>query len=335
MAERPLHVASVNALTLRDFEAYGAEWLADCELRQHSRTTLEARRNLLDRVLWLAREQEWAECGTREIRAFLLYLTRGHETTPGGRWGNPRLTQPAKPGTVETYFINLQTFCNWLVEEGALPASPMAKLKPPVNRPDQITPFTAEQVEGLKAAARRSGNPRRNELIVMLLLDTGARVSELCALTWRDVDLPGRRLVVMGKGQKRRSLFFGVKATRALWAYRREKERHGAGLAEESPVFTSDAGTTPGAALTRWGVAQLIQRLGTAAGVEAVRCSPHTFRHTFAVQFLMQGGNVFALQQLLGHTSLTICQRYVALAQADLASQHAKFSPGDRMKKAR
>jgi site-specific recombinase XerD len=78
---------------------------------------------------------------------------------------------------------------------------------------------------------------------------------------------------------------------------------------------------------------QLIERLGKAAKLEAVRCSPHIFPHTFAVEFLRGGGNVFTLKELLGHTSLTRVNRYLALAQADLENQHRQFSPGDRLKR--
>ena len=98
-------------------------------------------------------------------------------------------------------------------------------------------------------------------------------------------------------------------------------------------MFLSDRGTRAGEALTRNGLAQLIARLGQSAGVEAVRCSPHTFRHTFSVNFLRAGGNVFSLMQFLGHTNPQMTSRYVSLAQADLASQHRQFSPLDQMRK--
>ena len=87
-----------------------------------------------------------------------------------------------------------------------------------------------------------------------------------------------------------------------------------------------------GAGLTRTGLRVLIGRLGKVAKVETTRCSPHTFRHTFSVEFLRAGGNVFTLQQLLGHTHLHMTNRYVALAQADIENQHRQFSPVARLK---
>ena len=65
---------------------------------------------------------------------------------------------------------------------------------------------------------------------------------------------------------------------------------------------------------------------------DAARCSPHTFRHTFAVMFLRAGGNVFTCQNLLGHTHLAMTQRYVSIASDDVASQHQRFSPVERLR---
>lgn len=67
-------------------------------------------------------------------------------------------------------------------------------------------------------------------------------------------------------------------------------------------------------------------------GLQGVRCSPDTQRHTFAVNFLRGGGNLFELQQLMGHTDLTVLRRYMALAEADLAEAHRAASPADRMR---
>ena len=78
-------------------------------------------------------------------------------------------------------------------------------------------------------------------------------------------------------------------------------------------------------------VAKLLKRLNNHAKVWGVRVSPHTFRHTFAVMFLRSGGQVFTLKQILGHESLSMTNRYVAVAQADVTAQHRQFSPVDAL----
>ena len=72
--------------------------------------------------------------------------------------------------------------------------------------------------------------------------------------------------------------------------------------------------------------------MGRKAGIEDVRCSPHTFRHTFATKSLVNGGDLFALQKILGHSSLAVVKLYVNLATADVHSQHRKYSPVDMMR---
>jgi integrase/recombinase XerC len=232
------------------------------------------------------------------------------------------------PETASMYFARLRTLFRFLVSEGWIEASPMETLRPPVNRPDQIQPFTKEQVTALFAAAKRSQHPRRDEVILLFLLDTGLRASELCSLRMCDMDMQGRRCNVIGKGNKRRAVYFGRDTTKALWQYLKETPREG-----NVPLFTSDRGTRAGEPMTRSGLLQLMRRLGKAAKIEATRCSSHTYRHTFAVEFLRAGGNVFTLQTLLGHTSLAMSRRYTALAQADIENQHRQFSPVDRMRR--
>ena len=78
-----------------------------------------------------------------------------------------------------------------------------------------------------------------------------------------------------------------------------------------------------------------MHRLGKAANITGVRCSPHTFRHTAAIWTIRSGMNTFALQTMLGHTDLTMTRRYVAIAQADLEEQHRRYSPVRRLSASR
>ena len=135
-----------------------------------------------------------------------------------------------------------------------------------------------------------------------------------------------RRCTVLGKGNKKRLIYFGRKTNRALRHYLRRR-RHLA----DSPVFLGERGPDSSEGLHPNGLRQLIQRLGHAAGLKAVRCSPHTFRHTFAIEFLRVGGNQFTLKEILGHTTLQMTNKYVALAQADIQNQHRQYSPADRL----
>jgi len=329
MAKAPLRFQKPDAeISVQELGIGTSDWLANGEFADLSPQTLATRRFLLTKLVWFLNEQGMSSCGPREIRAFFNYLKHAHEG-PEGRWGNPQLRNPIRPATRLTYFNILKQFFAFLVSDGVVEASPCAALPTPEARQDQIVPFSEQQVNALLDAARRSKNRRRDEALVLFLLDTGCRASEVCSLRMRDVDLGSRRCNVLGKGNKSRSVFLGKKVLRALWTYLKEEPRE-----DDEPLFTASRGQGTGEPLTRSGLLQLIERLGKAAKIEAVRCSPHTFRHTFAVTFLRNGGNTFALQHLLGHTNLKMTNRYVAMAQADLEVQHRHCSPADRLKRA-
>ena len=265
---------------------------------------------VMDNLLWFLRQEKLECCGTAELRAFLSYLTRSHVEEGGmwhkypekrmevpGRWGNTQQIGKVKPSTVATYHSRLRAFFAWAVWEGALTVSPVTVIQPLVSRADQIQPFTPDQLEAVLAAARQTNQPHRNEAIVTLLLDTGIRASELCGLRHQDLDLNERRITVVGKGDKRRTIYFGQQTTKALWTHLGGKE-----VQPNAPLFPSERAQDKGEALSRFGLRDMIERLATLSEVKGVCCSAHTFRHTFAVSFLRAGGQIKALMEILGHT---------------------------------
>jgi site-specific recombinase XerD len=204
-----------TALTVSELQSLTDGWLLDGELRQLSPRTLEARQRLVGKFLWFLSEKGFTCCGRLEVRAFLAHVSRGHEE-PAGRWGISRLNRQVRPSTTTTYFNILRSPFSFLVEEGAMEASPIETLRPPIFRPDQVQPFNEEQIAALLVATRRSPHPCRDEAIVLFLLDTGARSNEVCSLRVKDVDLAGRRCTVQGKGNKARRLCFGTAVRKGI-----------------------------------------------------------------------------------------------------------------------
>jgi len=326
MKKTPLLLTnSGEAIPIASLEKWAYGWLIDCEIAQRSSSTIANCRLLIEKLLWFLRDRGYKTCGVSEIKDFLAYISNGHEDKRG-RWGNNCLRTKVRPSTVATHYTNLRTMFRYFVAEGLIKESPVERIKPPISRRDQIMPFSEDQVWAILNAARRSEYRRRDEAIVLFLLDTGVRNTELCNLRLSQLDLHSRRCTILGKGNKRRLVYFGKRTAKALWQYLQEYP-----CEENECVFRSIRGTSAGEGLTKDGLCQLIRRLGKAANLSSVRCSPHTFRHTFAIQFLRSGGNVFTLKELLGHTSLTIVNRYVALAEADIEHQHRQYSPVDRL----
>jgi len=299
-------------------------WILTNEVSNCSPRTIEKRKLLLSKFLWFLRDREIAEIDRMACRNFLHYVSHGHKEA-GGRWG-AGWTRETKPSTVNSFHGTLRAFFNWYREEEDRDSSPMDKVEPAINRDDQIQPFSDDQVDRLLRAAAASNHPKRDRAILLFLLDTGVRVSELCDMKLCDLDMMGYGATVTGKGDKTRRIQFGKNAKKALWQYLHARPHD-----PDEPLFIAEGGHNSGEELRPNGVLQMIRRLGKAAGIEGVRCSPHTFRHTFSIYFLRNGGNQFTLMTLLGHTSLDMTKRYVAIAQADVVAQHRQHSPVDRM----
>jgi len=315
----------LSRISATDLPRLANDWLLDCDYRMHSPQTIKTRRVFLNSLAWFLDHRQYASCGTPELKEFLHYLRHGHEEA-GGRWGKKQFNKSVRPETVKDYWVCFSTFFKWLVAEEILPASPMTKIPKPVARFEEKQPLTPDQVKAVIDAARRSLHPRRDEAILLLLLDTGIRSSELCGIRLRDIDLHSRQCSVLGKGDKFRTVHFGTNTGQALRLYLRQR----CGEPDE-PLFLADK--THGAIrpLTRSGLQQLMKRLGKVAGLQR-SCSPHVWRRTFAVTWLRNGANVYSLQKMLGHCDLRVSLQYLSLSSADIADQAQQFSPADRLR---
>jgi len=208
---------------------------------------------------------------------------------------------------VHSHARAIRTFCNFHVREELLDASPFAKVKMPRLEKKVLPALTGEGVQAILRACEYE----RDKAIVLFLLDSGLRASELCALNVGDVDESGAVTVHNGKGQKGRIVYLGVKTRKQLHRYFL-RERGGKPEAAE-PLFTSQRG---GDRLTYWGLAQLLKRLRKASGVKG--CAPHAFRRTMAIHSLRHGMNIYLLARMLGHADITVLRHYLDILQNDV-----------------
>ncbi len=254
------------------------------------------------------------------IRAFILYLQTEART--------PHKGMPLSGHTVEGYVRTLKSFFSWAMRDGYLASNTMAGIPVPKAPVKVINSFTPEQITALAAACQQeNGNGHRNLSMLLLMLDCGLRVSELVNINIADVDLEaGTIWIRSGKGGKERLVPVGSVVQRVLWKYINHSRPH-----PVSEKITRLFLSLDGLPLTRNGVQQMLRRCGKKAGVSGVRCSPHTLRHTFAKNYLMNGGDIFSLQRILGHSSLASVRIYLNLFATDLKTQHRRFSPVDNM----
>ncbi len=246
------------------------------------------------------------------------------------RWeDSPNISDSGRlsPFSVQGYVRTIKAFWSWLLEEDYIQENPIARLKLPRVPHKVITTFTPEQIQALiHSLDRRTPTGFRNYSIILLLLDTGIRLSELTNLEFEDIDFGQSCMLISGKGGRERTVPFGMQVRRALWRYARDYQPQPASPRKKH-FFLSETGFP----LRPRSVQSLIMRTGRKANITGVRCSPHTLRHTFAKMYLLEGGDIFSLQKILGHASLEMVKVYLNLASSDVAQQHRRFSPIDNM----
>ena len=156
----------------------------------------------------------------------------------------------------------------------------------------------------------------------LTLLDTGLRVSELTRLTISDLNLEAEQITVTPYGSglksKPRTVFIGKLSKSTLWRYLTGRD-----LELCDFVFTSKLNRP----MDRHSIRKVLCYLGDKAEVQNVY--PHRFRHTFAIQYLRNDGDIYTLQRILGHSSLEMVKRYLTIAKSDCEKAHRKASPVD------
>lgn len=229
---------------------------------------------------------------------------------------------------VKNIHTSLSSLWTWAVSEGYCSSHILRQIKPPRPEKRPILPFTREQIldmlesthsskeysrPGKRACRNRLKSGLRDRAIILLLLDTGIRASELCGIRIKDIKPGG--VYVQGKGSKDRIVPLSEPTRSALLAYLGDRKD------PDDFVFKTEQGHP----LTRDALRLIIRRIGDRAGVNDAH--PHRFRHTFAITFLRNGGDPFTLQMILGHETLDMVRRYLAIAQSDIDSVHRRASP--------
>jgi integrase/recombinase XerC len=309
-------------------------------------------RRLIHRYLEHLREERNASDNT--VRAYEGDLLRFHAFLSREQVGkDPENAAEVEPQDVDTLIVRSYLACmtreklekssqgralsairslfRFACREGILAANPAQSVrtpKLPKTLPRHLRPGEIETL--LEAPSGDEPLGRRDRAILELLYATGLRVSELVGLDWQAIDLPGRVLRVVGKGDKERMVPFGRPAGAALKSWlevwegvRGEHAQHHE--PESEPVFLNHAGGR----LTDRSVRRVLDRYVSAASI-AAGVHPHTLRHTFATHLLENGADLRAIQELLGHTSISTTQKYTHLEVQHLLDVYRGAHPRAR-----
>jgi integrase/recombinase XerC len=213
----------------------------------------------------------------------------------------------------------LRSFFRYLCREGRLASNPARALATP--RLDKRIPSVLDEAQAASIVEMPGDGTAalRGRAILELLYATGIRCAEAVALDVHELDLGARMVRVLGKGRKERVVLFGRRAASALQAWLADRAR----LQPRGDALFLNA---RGGRLSGRSVRTLVATRVKQVALER-RCSPHTLRHSFATHLLMRGADLRAIQELLGHSSLSTTQRYTHVDTRHLLEVYKKAHP--------
>lgn len=245
------------------------------------------------------------------IREYLINLENNHYS----------------PGGIHAKYRALRSFFNWYENEMEDPEykNPIRKIHLKMPHQEPLDPADINAVKALLDDCKKSVLYHadwvglRDRTIILMLLDTGLRASELLSLKPSNVnDITGMVFLEHGKGEKSRTVYMSRKTRQAYRKYIQASH-------PTNVIFINEKGES----LTRYGLSQMLERRSVRAGVP--KQTPHAFRRLFALTMLRNGVDLYSLQALMGHADLQILKRYLKLTQQDTMQAHLKGSPVDKL----
>jgi site-specific recombinase XerD len=282
--------------------------------RGRSQKTAENYYLYLQRLIEFAGDEPIAILDAELVRKWRLWLNR-YEAADGDTLGT--LTQ-------SYHLIALRSFLGYCSKRGIVTLTP-EKIELPKARRKQVTFLTSDEVIRLIEAIKTDdAKGLRDRAIIELLFSSGLRVSELCNLNRDHINLARGEFMVRGKGQKDRPVFVSPEASEWLAEYLRARTDSATPLfirysgADSTDVKGEDMRLTPRS------VQRIVSSHARAAGITK-HVSPHSLRHSFATDLLMNGADLRSVQAMLGHSNIATTQVYTHVTDPHLHEVHRRF----------
>jgi integrase/recombinase XerD len=319
-------------MKISELEFYLQDFLAFCQSKNLSLKTIASYEQTLKLFIsYLKNEHEVEEVQrvkTGHIRQYVSYVQERGKYTVVNREASVQVNHPQNRRdykkkvsniTVNNYIRNIKVFFNWLHEEGEIFKNPVKNIAQIKTERRQKTGLNREEFNLLISQFDYTKyHGYRNKVITMLLQDTGMRIGECLALFVESIDFKHRMiLVTKTKGRKERYVYFSQVMVRELKHYIKFKERY----TQTDILFP----TTRSTELTIHSFEKQLKQAGEQAGLNV---HPHQLRNNFARQFLLNGGDIYTLSRILGHSSVTVTeQAYMDLTREEIAKKYQQHSP--------
>jgi len=222
-----------------------------------------------------------------------------------------------KPGAINTYLRGINAFLRWLHENGHIPNN--LTIKPLKAQKRIFKPLSEDELKAIISHKPKDFVEYRLRVILCLLIDTGLRINEALTLEKAKVDFDNMLLTVMGKGNKERVVPFSYELRKVLYKYAKSHKF-------QLLFPTRDGGKLMYNNLRR-DFNDLLKKLDIKPDGKF-----HCLRRTFATSYIRSGGNPFALQRMLGHTTLQMTNEYVKLVTDDLQKEQHRTSILNRLR---
>lgn len=282
--------------------------------RGRSQRTAESYHLYLQRLIEFAGDIEVHKVTAEVVRKWRLWLNR-YENDAG---------DSLSPLTQSYHLIALRSFLGYCSKRDIETLTP-EKIELPKTKRKQISFLSQEETERImEAVDGQSPQELRDKAILELLYSSGLRVSELCNLNRGHINLKRGEFMVRGKGQKDRPVFISPEATECLAAYLATRGD------DAKPLFIRYSGFKTGDKdgesfrLTPRSVQRIVAHYAKLAGITK-QVSPHTLRHSFATDLLMNGADIRSVQSMLGHSNIATTQVYTHVTDQHLREIHQKF----------
>lgn len=234
-----------------------------------------------------------------------------------------------KPQSIVSMFKMIRAFFSWCEREEYIKENIAKKVDLPKVPKLVLKGFTPSEVEKMiDSYSYKTYIHARNKAILATMADVGLRSIEIRGL--KSENVRETTLLVNGKGNKERIVFISPALKRILIKYERIKKKHFRDKVTTDHYFLSYKGTE----LSHVGLDNIVKEAGRLTGIKGKRCSPHMFRHFFAVQSILNGLDIYSLSKLLGHADLSTTTRYLqSLEDFELIKKAMPSSPLMNLKK--